>query len=331
MSVIVRVAIAAVTIGLFLHSTLHAMLGHRDIAVLSALAAPLGISAWGFARAGHHEAAIMLLSCVLTTVTTLVLILNPLGVHDVAITAYGGIVLIASLLLSRGNFFIITALTIAAAGTAFLLEITGHTHSEVARHAEWPQFAIFLLVTGVFATIGRVAAEALFGSLGAMRIAAAGDALTGLANRPGFIAQATALIASPGTPRTASALVLGDVDELRRIKVLVGYAATDRVVIEAGRRLASAVEGHLLARIGDGEFAVLAQGLDGDAAGALARRVHEALNFEFSGVDVRCAVGFARYPRDADGLDALMLAAEGSLLSAKAAAGERLAGPADRI
>lgn len=113
--------------------------------------------------------------------------------------------------------------------------------------------------------------------------------------------------------------------------MLVGYAATDRVVIEAGRRLASAVEGHLLARIGDGEFAVLAQGLDGDAAGALARRVHEALNFEFSGVDVRCAVGFARYPRDADGLDALMLAAEGSLLSAKAAAGERLAGPADRI
>ena len=332
MSVIVRVAIVAATIGLFLHSTLHAMLGHRDIAVLSALPAPLGISAWGFARAGHHEAAIMLLSCVLTTVTTLVLILNPLGVHDVAITAYGGIVLIASLLLSRRNFFIITVLTIAAAGIAFVLDITGHTHREVvARHSEWPQFAIFLLVTGVFATIGRVAAEALLGSLGAMRIAAAGDALTGLANRLGFMAHATALIASSGTPRVTSALVLGDVDEFRRIKVLVGYAATDRVVIEAGRRLASAVEGHLVARIGDGEFAVLAQGLDGDAAGALARKVHEALNFEFSGVDVRCAVGFARYPRDADGLDALMLAAEGSLLSAKAATGERLAGPADRI
>src|SRR6185312_12762593 len=174
MRVIVRVAIVAVTIGLFVLSSMHAMLGHRDIAVLSALAAPLGISAWGFARAGHHEAAIMLLSCVLTTVTTLVLILNPLGVHDVAITAYGGIVLIASLLLSRRNFFIITVLTIAAAGIAFVLDITGHTHREVvARHSEWPQFAIFLLVTGVFATIGRVAAEALLGSLGAMRIAAA--------------------------------------------------------------------------------------------------------------------------------------------------------------
>ena len=85
-------------------------------------------------------------------------------------------------------------------------------------------------------------------------------------------------------------------------------------------------------RIGEGEFAVLGHGLDGEhAAEELARRVHEALNFEFAGVDVRCAVGFARFPRDADGLDALLLAAEGSLLSAKAAIGERLAGPADRI
>ncbi|HET9470516.1 MAG TPA: diguanylate cyclase, partial [Usitatibacter sp.] len=108
---------------------------------------------------------------------------------------------------------------------------------------------------------------------------------------------------------------------------------TDRLVVEAGRRLASvATAGELTARLGEHEFALLVPGVEGDqAAEDLARKVHQALNFDFSGVAVRCAVGFARYPRDADGLEALMLAAEGSLVSAKGVVGERLAGPADRI
>jgi len=306
MTVIVRVAIVAVTLALFLQSTLHGMLGHRDIAVISALATPLGISAWSFARAGHHEAAIMFLSCVLITVVTLVLVLNPLGVHDVAITVR----------------------TVAAAAIAFLLEITGRTHSELAAHSDWAQFATFLMVTAVFALIGRVASEALFGSLGAMRAAAAGDALTGLANRPGFMAQARAVMAIA----PESVLLVADVDDFRRLKVMVGYAAADRVVVEAGRRLVAAAQGHLVARIGEGEFAVLAHGPRTEGAAArLAQSVHEALNFGFSGVDVRCAVGFACSPRHAGELDALMLAAEGALLRAKAADGERLAPPADRI
>lgn len=330
MVTIVRVAIVAVTLGLFLHSTLSAMLGQRDIAVLSALATPLGISAWGFARAGHHEAAIMLLSCVLMTVVTLILVSNPLGVHDVSITAYGGIVLVASLLLSRRYFAVITALTVLSSATAFFLQISGRAHSAAAASAEWSQYAVFLLVTAVFATIGRVASETLFGSLGTARLAAAGDALTGLANRSGFVTQASALMASGAPPRAESTLVLADLDSFRRIRVMVGYAATDRLVVEAGRRLASVASPHLVARIGEDEFALLAHGPDGDAED-LARKVHQALNFDFSGVAVRCAVGFARHPRDAGGLEALMLAAEGSLLSAKAAIGERLAGPAERI
>src|ERR1700681_3163721 len=87
MTKIVRIALVVVTLALFLGSTLNAVTGHRDLAVLFALATPLGISAWGFARAGHNEAAIVLLCCVLITVVTMVLVLNPLGVHGVAITA----------------------------------------------------------------------------------------------------------------------------------------------------------------------------------------------------------------------------------------------------
>jgi diguanylate cyclase (GGDEF)-like protein len=331
-AVIVRVAIIAVTIGLFLHSSLHAMLGHRDIAVLSALATPLGISSWGFARAGHHEAAIMLLSGVLLTVVTLVLMLNPLGVHDVLITAYGGIVLVASLLLSRPSFIVITALTMIAATAVFALDMTGHTKSLIAHGPEWPQLGVFLVVTAVFAAIGRVASETLFGSLGALRLAAAGDAVTGLANRPGFFAQGAALLTRARAGGESCALVLADLDGFRRLKVVVGYAATDRVVAEVGKRLAQLPGAHLIARIAEDEFAVLAKVDREGMAADLARKVHQALEFEFSGVSVRCAVGFSRFPRDGDDLDALLLAAEGSLIEAKAAVGgERLAGPADRI
>src|SRR5215813_12501181 len=112
---IVRIAIIVVTAALFLDSTFNALLGRREVAVVLALAAPLGISAWGFARAGHHEAAVTMLACVLVTVVTLILVLNPIGVHDVAITAYGGIVLVAALLLTRRNFFLVTGLTLAGA------------------------------------------------------------------------------------------------------------------------------------------------------------------------------------------------------------------------
>ena len=330
---IVRVAIIVVTVALFVDSTLNALLGRRDIAVLLALATPLGISAWGFARAGHHEAAMMLLSCVLVTVVTLILVLSPLGVRDVAITAYGGIVMVAALLLTRRNFYAIAVLTLAAAGAAFTLDITGHTHSEVTRHSSWAQFAGFLLVTGAFAVIGRVASEVLFGSLGAARVAAAGDVLTGFANRAGFLAQAATLLAAQRGKPGSTPLILADIDGFRRLRVVGGYAAADRAVLEVARRIATVVGQHLVARIAEDEFAVLAVGLADEAAvEVLARELHATLAFDLSGAAVRCAVGYARFPRDGDRVETLLLAAESSLLSAKGEqGGARLAGPADRI
>ena len=320
MALIVRVAIVAVTLALFLHSSLHAMLGHRDIAVLSALAAPLGISAWGFARAGHHEAAIMLLSGVLLVVVTLVLVLSPLGVHDVSITAYGGIVLVASLLLSRRNFIVVTALTMVAAGAAFALDITGHTRSVLGHASAWWQLAVFVLITSVFAVIGRVAAEALFGSLGEAHRAAAGDALTGLANRAGFEASARRVLRKAVAGGGTCVLLLIQLEGYRRLRVMVGASASDRMLAEAARRIVSVASDDLVGRVSDAEFAMLARDLPEDGGDeALAQKVRQALDFEFSGVAVRSTVGFGRFPRDADHLDALLLAAEASLLAAQRA------------
>jgi len=88
--------------------------------------------------------------------------------------------------------------------------------------------------------------------------------------------------------------------------------------------------GQFAGRIGDDEFAILAPSADEAAAEAYARKVHEALQFEFSGVSVRTCTGFARFPRDAHGLESLLLAAENSLTNARQEK-QRFAAPADRI
>ena len=335
MTTIVRIAVIVVTLALFLGSTLNAMTGQRDLAVLFALATPLGISAWGFARAGHNEPALVLLCCVLITVTTLVLILSPLGAHDVAITAYGGIILVGALLLSRRNFYALAAITVVAASAAFVMDLNGYTRSQIGRYySGWPQFVEFLVIIGVFATLGRVGAEILFGSVGDAHRAAVDDPVTGLWNRPGFLTQAAnRLKRMQGSP-TCSVLVLGDLDGFRRLNVVIGHRAGDGVLKETANRLTQVTGDHLRGRIGDDEFAVLAVGLpDESAAAEFARAVHKALTYDYSGVSVRTSVGYARSPRDAHGIEALLLAAEGALTNAKDHENEtdRFAGPADRI
>ena len=333
MTAIVRVAIIVVTLALFLGSTLNVMTGQRDLAVLFALATPLGISAWGFARGGHNEAALVLLCTVLTVVATLVLVLNPRGVHDVAITAYGGVILTGALLLSRRSFCLLLALTLIAASTAFFLDLVGLSGRRAGMPTGWTQYFQFLVITAVFAALGRFSAETLMGSLGDAHRATVGDPVTGLPNRAGFLAQGAARLQQVHA-NEASALVLADLDRFRRINMVIGHRAGDAVLKEAARRLGEIAPGHIVARIGDDEFAVLAHGLANDAdCEAFARRIHSALQFEFSGVSVRSSVGFARSPRDANGLEALLLAAEGSLLQAKDHEHEadRFAAPADRI
>jgi len=332
MTSIVRVAVIAVTIALFIGSTLNAMTGLRELAIVFALATPLGICAWGFARAGYNEAALALLCCVMIVVVTLVLVLSPLGIHDPALTAYGGIVLVGALLLSRRAFYALGALAVAAATVAFVLELTGVTRPRIAGDG-WSGFAEFLVILVVFATLGRYSAEVLFGSVGAVLRADLKDALTSLANRRGFMVGAARALKAP-QPEGISALVLADIDNFRRVNIVIGHRAADAVLDEVARRLRAVAGSHFAARLGDDEFAVLATGLaDERAAEAFARALHSALQFEYSGVSVRSSVGFARFPRDAHGIESLLLAAEGSLTRAKDRENEPegFAGPADRI
>ena len=333
MTSIVRVSVIVVTLALFVGSTFHAMIGQRDLAILFALATPLGISAWGYSRAGHNEAALVLLCVVMVTLVTMVLILSPLGVHDVVITAYGGIVAFSSLLLSRKRFYALAAFTMVAGSTAFLLDLNGLTRSRIGALSTWPGFPEFLVIVTIFAVVGRYSAERLMGSLEDLQRVSSGDPVTGLANRAGFLRSAGARLKAIGQQSNA-VLVLVDVDAFRRMNAVIGHRAGDGVLKEVATRMQQVSGEHLAARIGDDEFAVLAAGAgEGTDAEAFARSIHRTLQFDYSGVSVRTSVGYARFPRDATGIDSLLLAADGSLTRAKDHENEasRFAGPADRI
>ena len=163
---IVRVAITVVTVALVFASSFNAALGQRDIAILLALAAPLGVASWGFARNGLHEAAVVLLSTVLVVVITMILALSPLGVHDPAVIAYSGVLLFNALLLSRRAFLMMVGLTVLSATLVFSAELLGLTKSMLGDLMGWPALADFLLLNAVIGGLGRVVAEVLLASLG---------------------------------------------------------------------------------------------------------------------------------------------------------------------
>lgn len=323
---IVRLAITVVTIALVFASTMNAAAGHRDIAILFALGAPLGIASWSFARAGMHEAAVVLLSCVLVTIITLTLVLSPLGVHDHAVIGYSGILLFNALMLSRRAFVMMAGLALAAGGIAFAAELLGYTNSLMGPLTRWTALVDFLLITLVIGIVGRAAAEMLAGSLDTATLSAVNDPVTGLANRARFQRDAgQRLDRAPEQPGQA-VLVVGDLVAFRRINHVVGHAAADRILKEAGRRVAGVAPTGVCGRVGDDEFALLVTGLpDAEACERVAGQVCAALQFEHDGVSVRATVGRALVGRDGRGIEALLMAADQSLAKA---CGERRAATA---
>ena len=330
MARIVRIAVIAVTIALVLGSTFNVMLGHRDIAVVFALAAPLGISAWGFARSGQHAAGVVLLSGVLVAVVTLTLFLSPLGIHDHAVIAYAGVLLFNALLLSRKAYIAMAALTLLAAVSVFVLEFLGLTHSRMGPLVHWHALADFLLITGLVGVMGRVVAEILFGSLGDAQQSSIKDPVTGLSNRPRFLAATQARMRSADADELG-VLVLADLDNFRRMNHVVGHVAADRILAEVARRLPAVAPGALVGRVGDDEFALFETGVQGEpGALELAHRVAAALAFEYAGVSISAAVGYSIFPRDATSIESLMMAADASLGDAKDQPTGRVSGTGER-
>jgi diguanylate cyclase (GGDEF)-like protein len=146
------------------------------------------------------------------------------------------------------------------------------------------------------------------------------DPLTGLSNRRHLQDQLGHALAVHKRYETPFALLVLDVDGLKRVNDSQGHQAGDRVLVQ----VASAMRRTLrttdtAARIGGDEFCVLATNQTAAAAEPLARRIAEAIELETEGdPGIGVSIGVVSCPEHGDDVEALLDTADQAMYRAKA-------------
>ena len=137
------------------------------------------------------------------------------------------------------------------------------------------------------------------------------DALTGLPNRPAFIARATTLLAQAQAVGQPLALLFIDLDHFKRVNDSQGHLVGDVLLQTVAGRITGALrEADLVSRFGGDEFVLLLAGAASHAAvaevaGKLLAAVGAPLEVGGVAISVTPSIGVAMYPEH--GLDAAEL------------------------
>lgn len=149
------------------------------------------------------------------------------------------------------------------------------------------------------------------------------DPLTGLSNLRHLHAQLKSALAIAKRYEHPFALLVLDVDSLKRVNDAHGHPAGDRVLVQvaiAVRRSIRSVD--TPARIGGDEFCVLAPNQTAAAASGLAERLAEAVTTETAGSageeGVGVSIGVVSCPEHGDDADSLLESADQAMYRAKA-------------
>lgn len=153
-----------------------------------------------------------------------------------------------------------------------------------------------------------------------LRAEADRDYLTGLANRRRFRTALGQEVERWRRYNVACALLLVDIDHMKKINDRYGHSAGDRVI----RHIASALvelsrDNDTAARLGGEEFALLLAGIDGTKAATAAERLRQAVSaspVEEVGI-VTVSVGVASCPEHAESERALYSVSDAALYRAK--------------
>ena len=154
-----------------------------------------------------------------------------------------------------------------------------------------------------------------------LRVQAQTDALTGLLNRDAILEQIELRLANPG--HSGLSLLYIDLDRFKIVNDVLGHNAGDTLLVDAARRIVSAIgtEG-LIARFGGDEFLVACRA-DDDAGRPerLARQVQQAFADTFRlGKDefnVTTSIGIARAPDDGTTPKQLIQSADTAMYDSK--------------
>jgi diguanylate cyclase (GGDEF)-like protein len=149
------------------------------------------------------------------------------------------------------------------------------------------------------------------------------DALTGIANRAHFNTHLKNTIAQAKRSGVQGALLLLDLDNLKKINDSLGHPEGDRLLQDVASRLSACIrESDFVARLGGDEFAVIGPNVVGaEGAVNLARKIGEIFDAPFSLSDQTiysgASVGISLFPADSDQPDDLLKNADMALYEAK--------------
>lgn len=156
--------------------------------------------------------------------------------------------------------------------------------------------------------------------------------VTGLLNRPTFLAMGQREFVRAQQRHQPLALLCIDIDNFRQINHRWGHAAGDAVLLDLGRLLGSLLrEEDLAGRLGDEEFALLLVNRDAAAAMELAERLRLAVAamrgvYSHSDYQLRISGGLTMAERGDAGLSAMVGRADRALELAKINGRDQIAG-----
>jgi diguanylate cyclase (GGDEF)-like protein len=155
------------------------------------------------------------------------------------------------------------------------------------------------------------------------------DQLTGLANRSLFHDRLVQAVSAARRSRQKLSVLFLDLDGFKSINDTLGHAVGDGLLRGIARRIASCLrETDTAARLGGDEFAVLLTNLGNELdAATVARKLlsalGEPLQFRQQSTTIRCSIGIATFPRDAQDAEALLKRSDTAMYHAKERGGNR--------